>query len=676
MIRSRRIGLVHLVLALFALALLGKAAHVQLAQRERWAARAQRQQVAERPLPAPRGDILDASGAVLAQSRAVVRLAIAPREVRDRARLARLLRIAGVSGTYVKRATDPGRRWVQLPGRFVADDVARLMAMRGVHATAERERVYAVSEGTRPLIGSVGRDGNGSEGLELALDSLLAGRAGAARMVRDARGRSHLAPGARKDAPTPGHSVTLTLNRELQEIAERALADAMAKMGADGGDIVMLEPSSGEVRAMASRRAGVRVSAATALTEPFEPGSTLKPFIAAALLAQGRAQPDDSIAVFGGEYTINGRTLRDVHRGESMMTLAEVLQWSSNVGIARFAERLTPREQYEALRDFGFGTPTGVPFPSEASGRLRTPAEWSKQSAASLAIGYEISVTPLQLAVAYAAFANGGRLLEPALVKEIRAADGTVVFRHTPRVARQVIPPSVASQLRSMLVAVVEQGSAVQADIETYLLAGKTGTARRNVGGRYAATQYYATFVGLFPAEDPQFVILVKLDSPQGAYYGGTTAAPVTRAVLEAALAARDAALDRRALAALPRRERADSTRPDSVMAVTRSGPTSPVALAGEERVAAPAPAARSRSGAANVPFVATLPYHPPRPAARPPRAVPVVAGLELRDAVRALHEAGFRVRLAGNGPRGTTQPAAGTLVPAGALIRLYHALE
>ncbi|HEU5175161.1 MAG TPA: penicillin-binding transpeptidase domain-containing protein, partial [Gemmatimonadaceae bacterium] len=418
-----------------------------------------------------------------------------------------------------------------------------------------------------------------------------------------------------------------------------------------------------------------RVSAATALTEPFEPGSTLKPFIAAALLAQGRAKPDDSIAVFGGEYTINGRTLRDVHRGESMMTLAEVLQWSSNVGIARFAERLTPREQYEALRDFGFGTPTGVPFPSEASGRLRIPAEWSKQSPASLAIGYEISVTPMQLAVAYAAFANGGRLLEPALVKEIRAADGTVVFRHTPRVARQVIPPSVASQLRSMLVAVVNQGSAVQADVETYLLAGKTGTARRNVGGRYAATQYYATFVGLFPAEDPQFVILVKLDSPQGEYYGGATAAPVTRAVLEAALAARDAALDRRVLAALPRRERPDTTR-DSVSSVTGDAPPSAVALAGEERVPLPAPVVRSRSAATNVPFVATLPYHPPRPAARPPRTVPVVAGLELRDAVRALHEAGFKVRLAGNGPRGTTQPAAGTLVPAGAVIRLYHALE
>ena len=670
MIRSRRIGLVHLALALFCLALLGKSAHVQLLQQDRWAARATRQQVAERPLPAPRGDILDATGAVLAQSRAVVRLAVAPRDVRDRDRLARMLRRAGVSDGMVRRATDTTRRWVELPNRFLAEDVAQLMALRGVHSTPDRERVYAVSDGTRPLVGSVAPDGSGRDGLELALDSLLAGQAGARRVVRDARGRSHASPQASSEAPVPGHMVMLTINRELQEIAERALADAMAKMGAEGGDIVVLEPFTGEVRAMASRRAGVRVSAATALTEPFEPGSTIKPFTAAALLAHRRAKPTDSIEVFKGEYRIHGRTLRDVHRGEDWMSLSEVIQESSNVGIARFAERLAPREQYEALRDFGFGTPTGVPFPSEASGRLAIPARWSKQSPASLAIGYEISVTPLQLAAAYATFANGGKLLEPALVKEIRTADGTLRYRHEPRVTRQAIPREVAEQVREMLRGVVSEGSAVQADIETFMVAGKTGTARRTIGGRYAASQYYATFVGLFPADDPQFVILVKLDSPQGAYYGGATAAPVTRAVLEAALAARDAALDRRALARLPRRAAADSA---GVPARADSQPRPKVALAGEPDTIHVTPPPR-RSAGGSVPFVVQLPYEEPRQAARPPRAVPDVAGLELRDAVRALHGAGFRVRLVNGGAPGTTIPAAGASAPAGAVIRLHHA--
>lgn len=673
MIRSSRIGIVHLTLAVFAIALLGKAAHLQLLDGDRWERRAARQQVAETSLPAPRGDILDVSGAVLAQSRAVVRLAIAPREVRDRARLRRLLAQAGVDRRLQQRATDTTRRWVPLQMRFVADDVAALMATRGVYTTAERDRIYAMSDGTRPFVGRIGADGRALDGLEMALDSLLRGEPGAARLMRDARGRRHAPPDARRSAPTPGHTVTLTLNRELQEIAERALGDAMAKMGAEGGDIVVLDPFTGEVRAIASRRAGARTSAASALTEPFEPGSTLKPFLAAALLASGRAHLTDSVDVRGGEYTVEGRTLHDVHRGETSLTLAGVLRWSSNVGIVRFAERLSPGEQYMALRDFGFGTPTGVPFPSEAGGVLRPPARWSRQSPASLAMGYEISVTPLQLAAAYAAFANGGRLLEPALVKEVRGADGTVHFRHEPRVVRQVVPPAVAEHVRRMLVAVVAEGSAVNADVESFLLAGKTGTARRTVDGRYRSMQYYATFVGLFPAERPQFVILVKLDSPQGAYYGGATAAPVTKAVLEAALAARDAALDRGALAATTRvAGRADAKR-DS-LAGGLAAPT--LALAGEEGARDDLPPRRPGSaGHASVPYVVDLPYQPARAATLPPRAVPSVQGLDLRDAVRALHDAGFRVRLS-TGPSGTTQPAAGAIAPAGALIRLYHSTE
>lgn len=670
MIRSSRIGIVHLTLALFALALLGKTAHLQLAEGERWEQLAARQQVAEKSLPAPRGDILDESGAVLAQSRAVVRLAIAPREVRDAPRVRRLLERAGVDRAMLRRVADTSRRWVPLPQRFVAADVAPLMAMRGVHATPERDRIYAMSDGTRPFVGRIGADGNPLDGLEMALDSLLRGEPGAARLMRDARGRSHASPGSTSSAPTPGHTVTLTLNRELQEIAERALSDAMARMGAEGGDIVVLHPATGEVRAMASRRAGARVSAASALTEPFEPGSTLKPFIAAALLAHGRVSPTERIDVFGGEYTVQGRTLRDVHRSDGPMTLAEVIRHSSNVGIVRFAERLTPGEQFAALRDFGFGTPTGVPFPSEAGGRLRPPSQWSRQSPASLAMGYEISVTPLQLAAAYASFANGGRLLEPALVKEVLAPDGTLRYRHQPREVRQVMPPAVAERMREMLMEVVAEGSAVKADVETYILAGKTGTARRTVEGRYQAAQYFATFVGLFPADRPQFVILVKLDSPKGAYYGGATAAPVTKAVLEAALAARDAALDRSALAATPRRERPD---------VVQGGDGAPVLVMADEEgievLARRLPREPPGVSGVSVPFVVDLPFQPPKPADLPERAIPAVAGLELRDAVRALHEAGFRVVLM-TGPGGTTQPAAGTSAPAGALIRLYHGTE
>jgi cell division protein FtsI (penicillin-binding protein 3) len=542
--------------------------------------------------------------------------------------------------------------------------------MRGVYATPLQERMYTMPDGLRRFVGRVDAHGDAVEGLELALDSVLRGVPGSQRVLRDAAGRSFDSPTSPLVTPRPGHAVVLTIDQDLQEIAERALTEAVGRLGATGGDVVVLDPHSGEVRAMASHRADPRSTAATALTEPFEPGSTLKPFIAAGLLSRGRVRTRDVVDTRAGVLTVEGRTVHDVHRGEDRMTLAQVLKWSSNVGIVRFAERLAPSEQYETLRDFGFGAPTGAPYPSEAAGTLRPPARWSRQSAASLAMGYEIAVTPLQLAVAYATFANGGELLEPALVKEIRGPDGAVRYRHARRVARRVMTPAVADRVRSMLVDVVTGGTAVEADLTTFQLAGKTGTARRTIGGRYAAMQYYATFAGLFPADRPQFVIVVKLDSPKDAYYGGSTAAPVSRAVLEAALAARDAALDRRALADASSRRRIAAGSPELAAAAkqpTATGANGSVRLAGtqEPRSSARPPSTR--------PIVVRLPNRGARPTPRAPRPVPDVHGLEIRDAVRALHEAGFRVQLARGaiGVASVTNPAAGAVASAGALIRL-----
>jgi cell division protein FtsI (penicillin-binding protein 3) len=664
--RSRRIGLVHAALALFALALLAKAAHVQLWQRGRWAARAARQQVAVRPVPAPRGEILDASGEILVRNRDVVRLEVAPREVRDRVTLRRRLERLGVGRAAAVRAVDPRRTWVAVPGTYLASSAAAVARMRGVYATPALDRVYAMPDGLRRLVGRVDSRGAALEGLELALDTVLRGRRGSQRVLRDASGRSFDLPSATLVSPTPGQTVVLTIDQDLQEIAERALGEAVTRLGATGGDIVVLDPHTGELRALASRRADPRSTAATALTEPFEPGSTVKPFIAAALLARGRVHARDLVDTRGGTLTVEGRTVHDVHRGYDQMTLAQVLTWSSNVGIVRFAERLAPREQYETLRDFGFGAPTGVPYPSEAVGTLRPPGQWSRQSPASLAMGYEIAVTPLQLAAAYATFANGGELIEPALVKEIRRPDGELHYRHVRRVVRRVMTPAVADSVRSMLVDVVTGGTAVEADLTTFLLAGKTGTARRTIEGRYAPRQYYATFAGLFPANRPQFVIVVKLDSPRDAYAGGSSAAPVSRAVLEAALAARDAALDRRGLAdASARRQTAGG----AALLATASGSGSSGDSGSVRLAGAPAPRPPSR------PLVVRLPTRLSRPAPRPPRAIPDVHGQEIRDAVRALHQAGFRVHLARGqgGVASATSPAPGSVAPAGALVRLIR---
>ena len=653
MVRLSRVGIIYLSLLLFGGALVARAAQVQLWQGALWAERAERQHFKAAKVPAPRGAILDAAGVHLAQSRELVRLEIAPREVRDRKALGKALSELGVERRWVQRATDARRKWVSIPGKFLPIDAAPVVAMRGVYSEPVIERVYPQSEGTRRIVGRVGADGEAIDGIELMLDTLLQGVAGATTMMREASGRAIGWGAPEGTSARRGHSVTLTLNYELQSIADRALADAVSRMGASGGDIVILDPHEGSILALASKRANPRSTAATALTEPFEPGSTLKPFVAAALLERGLATPDDIIETGNGTYETHGRTITDIHR-EPRMSLADVIKWSSNVGIVKFAERLQPEQHYELLRDLGFGAPTGVPYPSEASGTLRMPHDWTKMSPASLAMGYEIAVTPLQLAVAYASIANGGELIEPSLVREIRDADGRVRYRHTKRVARRVMSPEVARTIRTMLVDVVEHGTAVQADLSTFAVAGKSGTARRTTNGRYSAGHYTATFVGLFPAEKPQYVILVKLDDPSGAYYGGATAAPVTKIVLEAAIAARDAALDRGALATRPRRG------------------NTPVAEVAD--TSAPAVPDADTGAVSTIPYVFALDAPPPPPVPRgAARPVPDVRGLPLRDAVRMLHDSGFQVRL-GRGPDGETRPLPGTLARPGDTVRLLRA--
>jgi cell division protein FtsI (penicillin-binding protein 3) len=650
-IKVSRVGVVHGAFVCFAVALVGRAAWVQLGQADRWRERARGQQVASAEVPAVRGAILDASGQVLVESRAVVRLAVAPHEVRKPQDLAAILRRVRVPESFVQRALDTKRKWVELPGQYLSTDVADAIAMRGVHPTATIERVAPPTDGLRRLLGTLDARGKAVGGIEAAMDSLLRGQPGRRALLRDGNGRRMETPEERSSAPVDGHSVVLTLNQGLQDIAERALAQAVAQMDASGGDIVVLDPHSGEIRALASRRAGAATTGATALTEPYEPGSTIKPFIAAALFERGRVQMHDSVPTYNGVWRVGRRTISDVHKAKAM-SFAEVIQQSSNIGIVQFAERLTPREQYEALRDAGFGVTTGLPYPSESPGRLYPVGQWSGTSRASLAMGYELSVTPVQLAAAYASFANGGLLVEPQLVREIRDAEGRTLWRAERRVVRRMMREGTALAMRDLLRDVVAGGTATGADLATFEVAGKSGTARRTAadGRGYEAGAYTASFVGLFPANDPQYVILVKLDNPKnGSYYGGRVAAPVSKVVLEAAIAARDASLNRTQLAEAPKRRGVDSGRAaDSVRAVA--------AAEAEAERAAPA-------------YVVELGNQPE--SAQPvvtTRPVPDVKGMPTRRAVRELHRAGFRVQLVQGGG---ISPAPGTMLRSGSVVRL-----
>lgn len=661
MTRPNRVTIVYLLLLFFAVALLAQAAKLQLVEGAEWAQKARALHFDTDTVAAARGAILDASGNVLVDSHELVHLDIAPREVRDRQTLARLLASAHVAPDLIQRAMDSAHvKWVSLPDLYVAADIASLTATKGVHPKTVMQRDFASAGGIRRIVGRVGPDGRPLDGIELSMDGVLRGDTTSAKRAVDVRGRRIDSPEG-WSYPRSGASVTLTINETLQEICERALARAVDSLQAEGGDIVIMNPFSGDVLAMASHRSNPRAVANTAVTEPFEPGSTLKPFIAAALLERRRARPDEMIQTFGGQAILEGRLVTDEHKATTL-SLSDVIRYSSNIGIVMFSSRLTPREKYETLRDFGIGTPTGVQLPAESDGTLREPLRWNRTSGSSIVMGYEVTVTPLQLVAAYSALANGGELMEPHIVKEVRSPEGDLIYRSKPRVIRRVVSPSVAHDVQQMLLGVVESGTATRADLTSYLLGGKSGTARRVVQGKgYVLGNYTASFVGLFPADKPQYVVLVKLDSPRHAYFGGEIAAPVTKVILRAALAARDAALNRDELASVVR-NRADAGLPGATL---RSSEDTSDADAGE--VATPEAAESSGPVTIDLPLVLR-----PKAIDKTDRPVPDVAGLTLRDAVRALHQSGFRVRLI---PQrgGATLPPAGSSLPAGSIVKLQQ---
>ena len=678
-----RFAIVHGVFVLFAVALVARAAKVQVVEGKEWVARGKRQHYFASSLSAPRGQILDASGNTLVESRELTRVGVALPEVRDTAFILKALRRARIDAAVVHAAIDRRRRWIDLPGLYTQSDIASISKLNGVHLTPVLQRVYAQSGGIRRIVGTLDRQGNPLDGLELALDTILRGDPGRVSLARDRDGRPLDSPDAWTDQPRPGSTVVLTINNTLQDICERELAIAVDSLHADGGDIVVMNPHTGEILALASNRVGHTSFSNTAVTEPFEPGSTLKPFIAASLLERGRARPSDVVNTHNGKLELDGRVITDMHKA-SALSLADVIRFSSNIGIVEFGQRLTPRQKYETFRDLGFGMPLGVPLPAESPGTLREPKQWSRQSAASIVLGYEIAVTPLQLVTAYAAIANGGELLEPHIVKEVRSIDGKVEYRAKTRSIRRVMSGEVARTVQEMLLAVVQEGTATKADLQTFDVAGKSGTARRtsqNAG--YTAGNYTASFVGLFPGNDPQYVVLVKLDSPKGTHYaGGDIAAPVTQIVLRAALAARDAALNRQDLAASERTTTAnsegdrtgESSRANAKLArESISDPVEHVNAASFD----PSDNLKAREATEETAsYLIDLPASSrTAPMALIPRAVPDVKGLSMRQAVRALHNAGFRVRVLSAVSSGTL-PAAGTIAPPGTIVQLSRPLE
>ena len=621
----------------------GRAAVLQVKNTSAWRELSAEQHQMFRPVPSVRGSILDRDGVLLAQSREVVEVALAPGELRrdeDGAAteaVSALQSVLGLSASEARRRTESEDPWVVIPGRYPTTARAGLEDIRGVYLGRAYERFRPHGDLVGGMLG-VMLDGVGAGGVEESYDDILTGRPGEEMTLRDARGVELPGRAVQVKPPVTGGDVALTIDVDLQEIAREELQEAIETTGSRGGDILVTDPASGDILAVVSIRDGDAAGLA-AINTANEPGSTLKPFTIAAILANGVGTLADSVHIGNGSWTVAGRTLNDVHPNARTLSLADALRVSSNVGVAKVASRLSRRQQYEMLRDFGFGMPTGLPIPGETAGVLRKPEAWSGQSPASLAIGYEISASPLQLAMAYGALANGGRLMAPRLIREVRASDGSLIERFERREIRRVIDDRVAREISRVLVDVTESGTGTRARLTSFAVAGKSGTSRAyNAGGGYASGEYFATFVGFFPAEDPQLLAYVKLEAPKGVYYGGATAAPVIRATMEAILAAQQPPMDRRVLA----------------RAARRPAPQNPVIRFASAESPGPAAEPADWVGGEGSGVV-----------------VPDVRGLSARVAVRRLHAAGLRVVWESSGPVFGTWPPAGTVLTQGDTVSI-----
>jgi cell division protein FtsI (penicillin-binding protein 3) len=633
---QKRLWVVGASLALGFTVLVVRAAQVQLVEGDQYAERAAAQRTDSVELPAPRGALYDRNGVPLASTVEAMHVGIDPDEFKagggDPRFVARQL---GLSEREIRRRLRG--RYAHFEGPFSAAQVLALRQYPGIYLSSDLVRSYPDPNFARAVIGRPAEQGHPAAGLELELDSLLRGEPGQAVELRDGRGRRYESPARLRAFPVAGDDVFLTLDVSMQEIAETSLDEAIDRLNAKGGDVVMLDPRTGEILALASRTAGAR--SAGALIDVFEPGSTAKVFAAAALLEDGLVEPTDSVFGEHGTWVEPHRTIHDDHPEDmpTWLTLADAIRVSSNIGSAKFADRLSPAQQYEMLRAFGLGTPTAIEFPAESRGRLFRPDQWSGTTAQSLAIGYELSVTALQLAQAYAAIANDGVLLRPTLVKRVRDASGRVTYEHLPEPVRRVVRPEVAKELRDMLRDVVgEGGTGVNAALRTYELAGKTGTARRASARGYTMQEHTAVFAALFPATDPQLVTVVKLDSPHGTY-AAQTAAPLTRRMLEEALAARTNGLDLDRLAR-------GSVPADRHVHVARAGQPARQVFAWPLTAPADSPSVRR---------------------------IPDVRGLSARDAVARLQRLGLRVRLVGVGEIVSSSPSPGDSLRVGHLVTL-----
>ena len=524
-----RSKLVVALLALGFLGLAGRAAYVQVIGNDFFQRQGEVRFVRTLELPANRGRILDRNGLILASSVPVPSVWAIPEDVQatpqQRAQLAALLEMKPLE--LQQKLADEDKSFVWLKRQIEEPVAAKIEALglKGVYLRKEYKRRYPEGEAAAHIVGFTNIEDRGQEGVELAFQNQLAGKPGSRRVIKDRLGRIVEDLGEQAP-PAAGQDIELSIDSKVQFFAYQKLRDAVLEHKAKAGSVVVLDVLNGEVLALANypsyvpdRRQNMTGAQLRnrALTDTFEPGSTMKPFIIGLALEMGLVKPETPIQTAPGRLNIGNATISD-SRPYGLLTVNEVIQKSSNVGTVKIAMQMQPREMWELFSLLGFGSKPQLPFPGAVSGRLRGHKTWRPIEQATMSYGYGLSTSLFQLAQAYSVFARDGQVVPLSLLKAHEAGGGV-----------QVLRAGHAAAVRQMLqLAAGPGGTAPKAQAMGYSVGGKTGTARKQEGKGYAEKKYRAFFVGLAPVENPRIVVAVMIDEPgNGKFYGGEVAAPV-----------------------------------------------------------------------------------------------------------------------------------------------------
>jgi cell division protein FtsI (penicillin-binding protein 3) len=662
----------------FALLLAFRLASLQVWSVDAYAVQARNQHIKKRVLQASRGRIFDRHGRVLATN--LESQSFFLNRISDldslRTLAVKFSQRAGRDETTILKKLDHSRSFVWLARKIIDGPTAEELP-DGVGRIVEMKRSYPMGSLAGQVLGYTDTESKGIEGIERAFDPLLRGLPGELSARVDARGNVLSTLGAVRQMPKNGDDLKLTIDADYQAIAEEELLATVREFNAHSGIAIVMEPHTGEILAMANApyydpndfvnsEAWIRRN--RSVTDQFEPGSTFKIVAVAAALESEIISPDDSIFCENGKLPVaGGQVIRDTHPN-GWLTVREIVEKSSNIGIVKIARKLDKGPLFRQVRLFGFGTKTGADLPGEVAGYIRHPDAWSKRSLETIAIGQELAATALQVASAYGAIANGGLLMTPRIFHRASQEDSTTV-EGLSRPIRQVISPETARVLINLLEGVVIRGTGSNARVPGYRVAGKTGTAQQVKEGQpgYDPDRYVSSFIGFLPAERPELLCLVAVDRPSGIHWASRVAAPTFSRIVQRILGLRQTPLRHRAplvdgypppparvdihLTGLPRETAID--------ALKRVGMTYQIAGEGDRVVAQHIDAEKNKA----LLFLSSSVADSLR--------VPDVTGAPLRQAVVQLTQIGLRVKISGSGRVVEQSPKPGEHVEPGTVCRV-----